>query len=570
MKPWPIRIATYNDITACGTIWRHRGRFSLTIIVKATFSLVPDGPLALASPVPIASDDEAFGGLPTRSVATACETWPYLGKCDVTFIGNAYSSLRPTNAARLALFRNGSALIDKTIHVFGDRDTTGNPKPFSKLPIVYERALGGPGYAANPVGTDKPNLMDPRNADKPACFAPISRHWPVRKRQLPDALRQSFGAAVLDLPEQTPWAFFQAAPPDQQVDFLTGDEWIVLDGLHESAPRVATHLAGAKSEARVVRRGATEATPVPLVCDTLSIDGDALRASLVWRGVFELQQGTPALDELTVLAALTMPGRTIDWSKLEELAAKSAESDPKPPPAIARQESAATNPGEETSMLAEDTGKRAAERAAMPFAARSPGPKAAGPSMDATPFSGSSSKAAPAPSAEGTIAVSNRGDETIATSPAREAPRLVTPFPIEPPKPDEKPPVSATPWASERLAQAPAVVPGDQTLTAAPKVGQNQRLSPSYDEKEALPQLAPALISVLKASPERTFAPVAPVAPVAPPVAKPKPEPPPRRVPLPWTTTGMADGLRHAGVDVHDIAALLDALSPPAPPPDEV
>jgi hypothetical protein len=125
-----------------------------------------------------------------------------------------------------------------------------------------------------------------------------------------------------------PWAYYQAAPPDQQIEYLRGDEWLVLDGLHPTLSRVQTRLASVRGAARVsgTQAGASAPfeTPVELVCDTLAIDGDRQTFSLVWRGRVDVAH----LDAITVAAALEAPGVPVDWVRIGNEAATVAPTVP--------------------------------------------------------------------------------------------------------------------------------------------------------------------------------------------------------------------------------------------------
>ena len=46
----PIALHTDGAIAATAVPWRFRGRLQLTVVVKATFTLVPGGVAALAAP----------------------------------------------------------------------------------------------------------------------------------------------------------------------------------------------------------------------------------------------------------------------------------------------------------------------------------------------------------------------------------------------------------------------------------------------------------------------------------------------------------------------------------------
>ena len=79
----------------------------------------------------------------------------FLGSGKTTLIGRV---LRDPAFARTAV----------VVNVFGDRaDASAQPQPFVSMPLVYERAYGGAGVEANPVGRgveghgEPPNLIDP-------------------------------------------------------------------------------------------------------------------------------------------------------------------------------------------------------------------------------------------------------------------------------------------------------------------------------------------------------------------------------------------------------------------------
>src|SRR5262249_9149146 len=136
-----------------------------------------------------------------------------------------------------------------------------SPKPFLKMPLLYERAFGGVDwksryperdwYWSNPVGTgfgvsrenvvgvSIPNIEYSDEqitawADRPrvAGFGPIASHWHPRV-----ALAGTYDSQWAQnrqplLPEDLDERFFQSAPLDQQApQFLRGGEPCVLYGL---------------------------------------------------------------------------------------------------------------------------------------------------------------------------------------------------------------------------------------------------------------------------------------------------------------------------------------------------
>jgi uncharacterized protein YjbI with pentapeptide repeats len=299
-------------------VWRFRGALRVTVAVKATFALVHGARATLRAPVDLVRSDVCFDRDPTRSVERQSDLVPFRPGADVTFVGHAHAPpgrAVPAMAVRLAV-HGERALVDKTLHVFGDRTAgaPGSPAPFPRMPIRYERAYGGPSFEANPVGCGAdagpsgalPNLVDTADPRRPAGLGPIAAHWAGRGR----IARGVPEAAIFDLPDDLSWERFHAAPPDQRAPYLRGDEWIVLDGLHPALPRVQTQLPSARGVARVHQDG--KSSDVQLQADTLAIDGDAQGFSVVWRGSFAVS-GEEALGALEIVGGLEMPGQPVAW-----------------------------------------------------------------------------------------------------------------------------------------------------------------------------------------------------------------------------------------------------------------
>ncbi len=187
------------------------------------------------------------------------------------------------------------------------------------MPLVHERALGGRGSEDNPAGVGVepgriPNLLDPRGRQVPACFAPIPRCWPIRNRLLGAFDPGELEAPSPAIPADFDWAYFHAAPADQRIDELRGDELLILEGLHRSLARVETQLPSARAGARLY--GPTAALslgqPIELRADTLGIDGDRQTCTILWRGDFSAD-GLD-LDSLEVIAGVALPDRKLDLS----------------------------------------------------------------------------------------------------------------------------------------------------------------------------------------------------------------------------------------------------------------
>lgn len=255
--------------------------------------------MLLVDPEPIVGADEHQNGSPSASLVAAVDRVPYRPRADVLLRGHArapWGRPTPAMAVRLMVARDRDLLLDKRLAVRGAPDPSGGrePLPFEAMILAYELAAGGPGSPDNPVGIPEgprqwPNILDPRHRERPAGFGPISPRWPSRRRLL-GAHEGAVDAAVPDLPADFAWAYFNAAPEDQRVDFLQGDEWIGFEGMNAQIPRVQSCLPGVRAAARIYgpAQDLRAGKPIALEADTLSIDAGHLRCSVVWRGSFSV------------------------------------------------------------------------------------------------------------------------------------------------------------------------------------------------------------------------------------------------------------------------------------------
>ena len=198
--------------------------------------------------------------------------------------------------------------LRRRLAVFGDRKWggfgfEGKPARFEKMPLRWERALGGPALGGEPRG---PRLQDrrpraepraPRGAGALEGRSPGPRVLRARPATLAGARVEDAGrydAAWLKerwpyLPADFDWGHFNAAPPEQQVPYLRGDERFVD---RRRAARAARASKGSSPGARPrVFAQRTEEVggdffEVLLRLDTAWFDTDASKVVLVWRGLY--------------------------------------------------------------------------------------------------------------------------------------------------------------------------------------------------------------------------------------------------------------------------------------------
>lgn len=231
------------------------------VAVKATFDIKADGTTEVSKQQPPVLRMPEYHGEPGKSsIKYDADLVLTKRATDVIVVGHACAPAGTAVTQLDAGFRVGP--IQKVLRVFGDR-TWGAfgstaPQPFEKMPLVYERALGGIDLKSkspekdwewrNPVGTGfavsgrnatglkLPNIEDPTNlisswADRPAPagFGVIAGHWQPRV-----ALAGTYDDHWMQtrqplLAEDLDDRFFQGAPADQQTpEFLRGGEPVAL------------------------------------------------------------------------------------------------------------------------------------------------------------------------------------------------------------------------------------------------------------------------------------------------------------------------------------------------------
>ena len=411
----PVPVVRRTSLEVATIAWQVRPpRPSITVVVKGSFDVVPGDALRLR-----AICDYPTGDLPAGPAGLSSPRYPsdfavWKPRADVMLVGHAV--LRGEGAPRASVtlaFGHEGRGFRRTIGVFGPRTWSlagpREPAPFTRVALAWENAFGGAGYAANPAGVGMsgdtlPALEDPsalitsrRDRPSPACFAPIGATWPARAAGLGTYDARWRADRWPYFPEDFRWAHFQAAPPEQQLPWLEGDEPFTITGAHADHPVLRGALPGLRPRCFAIgAAGGRRSVEVALQLDTVLFDTDALTAQLVWRGVVEVSaEGAPELGALMVTtdARATLED-AIRWAREGDAPAE-APPDPEvsttrevaaarkgpPPPAVAAAASAAPPDPEEPDPLQALRAKLAAIEATLPrfapailVAPLSPGP----------------------------------------------------------------------------------------------------------------------------------------------------------------------------------------------------
>ncbi|WP_437572020.1 DUF2169 family type VI secretion system accessory protein [Sorangium sp. So ce542] len=322
-----MRVSSTCPLRVASLVWRPRPEaFALTVVCKATFALEPGrSRLAPAQEAPWEAD-VPWGDDPRASLWAASDLAPFKRRVDVLVVGHAHAPHGEPAASLVARLAIGA--IDKRIEVHGQRAWTPGghltaAAPFARASLRWERAARGrDGW--NPVGIPAnaapdarglrpaPSLLPPGAELRgpaeplpPAGFGPIAPSWPERAARL-RRHAATFGHdawAERPLPEDIDPGYFNAAPPDQQLDQLPAGERLVLAHLHPQHPELATALEGVIPRASLLR-GDAAPQEMRLRCDTLWIDADRGICTLTWRGAVPLRH---AAEEVTVVVTAERP-----------------------------------------------------------------------------------------------------------------------------------------------------------------------------------------------------------------------------------------------------------------------
>jgi hypothetical protein len=314
------------------------GRELIVVVVKGTFTI----PEHAAEPhladvqVPLFMAD-VFTGEPGFS-APLYEIDFALRKprCDVLLIGKAYApGHQPAKRVRVSL-RIGP--IAKSIDVVGNRVwkkrfffiTPTRPEPFTIMPISYDNAFGGidnthqketrhSTYLTNHVGvgfhrnlkakfvhnkplpnTEEPGkrIRKPNGTYHPMAFGSIARAWQPRVK-----LAGTYDQKWLDdtfpfLPEDFRDDYYQAAPPDQRMDYPTGGEEVELINLTKGG---YTHfkLPTIKMSMQFFYKGGGRKAMNGNI-DTLLFEPELGRFTMSWRCCVLLRKNIFEIDRVVV------------------------------------------------------------------------------------------------------------------------------------------------------------------------------------------------------------------------------------------------------------------------------
>jgi len=227
--------------------------------------------------------------------------------------------------------------VQKVVDVFGERAwfkaagaiRMSAPLPIEGIPLSYERAFGGrdkvgpalephnptgtgfwSGSGAFPDGMRAPNLEDSRrrittikDRPPPAGFGPVGPSWEPRLK-----LAGTYDARWREsrfplLPQDFDRRFFNAASADLVArGYLRGDEPAVVINASAAAPSLPFYLPGVPPPAVRLERFGAEDRLLDTRLDTVIIDTDEMKLSILWRTHLPLKRGPEDVRSLQVTA----------------------------------------------------------------------------------------------------------------------------------------------------------------------------------------------------------------------------------------------------------------------------
>lgn len=223
----------------------------------------------------------------------------------------------------------------KRLLVSGPREwragVTTRPEPITSLPIRYDQAFGGHGFADNPTGkgftavddgdggTIRPlpcieypseAVTSPSQTPRPASFEGMDLGWRPRQRYAGTYDETYMRTRMPGFPDDLDWRLFNDAAEDQWVDgFFNGTEDFELIHMHPHKERLSGRLPGVWGRAFIERRtdptrkdSELEFREIPLRLDTVWLFPDAELGVVIHRGTTEIAEDD-GTDVVNLLAA---------------------------------------------------------------------------------------------------------------------------------------------------------------------------------------------------------------------------------------------------------------------------
>jgi hypothetical protein len=309
-----------------------QGRDFGVFVLRGTFDIIPGQALRpCPKQEPIVDADQYFGEVGKSSLRVESDLAPFKPKTDIHVLVTAKAPGGRPLPDWLVRVKVGA--VEKTLRVTGPRKWVKeggtyrltDPEPVLEVPIRYEHAFGGiwkdnwgneKVFEENPVGVGfvgdevpsypdeipAPQIEDPEDPigeigriHKPQGLGPIARSWQPRR-----GLAGTFDDAWLkgrwpELPYDFDFRFYGNAHPGLTCSgFLRGNEEITMEGMGDDSDGRA--YLPSYTLALLLRRKEGSLAVAPVLMDTLTVDLEARRVYLTWRGTFSVQKRLRVLE----------------------------------------------------------------------------------------------------------------------------------------------------------------------------------------------------------------------------------------------------------------------------------
>ncbi|PRP95387.1 hypothetical protein ENSA5_39720 [Enhygromyxa salina] len=297
------------------------------IVIKGSFQADPAGAMTLLpeQPPPCATD-EHYGDPATTSLRRANDFALYKPRAELLVDGFAHvpEGSPPVPELRVTLEVGERR---KQVLVSGERVWVSNfgsaspspPVPFTRMPLRFERAFGGPLEPRNPVGVGYhpkrsardvdglpvPNLEAPDERverpdarTRPVGLGPLGRSWQPRLRHAGTYDARWRSERCPFLPDDFDARYFLSAPEDQHFDHFRGAERIRCH--HMAARPVVTYVLPTVRVPVHVFTATGPSRAGLAVLDTVILQPHLARAELVWRTSVPLTKKLGALREVRI------------------------------------------------------------------------------------------------------------------------------------------------------------------------------------------------------------------------------------------------------------------------------
>lgn len=335
--------------------WQLGSTPQLSVIAKLTLELRPGQMAVSAHQRGVTTEDIYWDGTPGASLREPSDLVPQKPKADLMVVGHAISPQGRVASLLVGLLvgEDRAPLVERRIQVsaeraFGADGNLAEGPPFASLPLRYEYAASG-SDGMNPVGI-RPNTPDaagryrlpqllppgmrfptPRAEVPPLGFGPIAPHWPSRIQELHGFPQGQFVQSwhAQPYPQQVGFAYFNAAPREQQLPGIQANERIVLTNMVPGHPVLETRLPNVQAVAFIDPDHGSP-PPMAMSLDTVWIDCDQRVCTLTWRLVVPETQTRGAGRVVLALHRGSAPMTHQDAAKLLDEARRASPMSAKP------------------------------------------------------------------------------------------------------------------------------------------------------------------------------------------------------------------------------------------------